>query len=73
MGKAGGLDEIWIKFESVWMMQEQFWLTNQFNKILNTTWTFVEWRKSTLVPIYKNRGDIQSCTDYHGIILSYNL
>ena len=28
-----------------------------------------EWRKSTLVPIYKNKGDIQSCGNYRGIKL----
>ena len=28
-----------------------------------------EWRKSTLVPLYKNKGDTQSCSNYHGIKL----
>jgi hypothetical protein len=28
-----------------------------------------EWRKSTLVPLYKNKGDIQDCTNYRGIKL----
>jgi hypothetical protein len=28
-----------------------------------------EWRRSTLVPIFKNKGDIQSCTNYLGIKL----
>jgi hypothetical protein len=27
------------------------------------------WRRSTLVPIFKNKGDIQSCTNYRGIKL----
>ena len=28
-----------------------------------------EWRRSILVPIYKNKGDIQSCTNYWRIKL----
>ena len=28
-----------------------------------------EWRKSTLVPIYKNKGDVQNCMNYRGIKL----
>jgi hypothetical protein len=28
-----------------------------------------EWRRSTLVPIFKNKRDIQSCTNYRGIKL----
>ena len=28
-----------------------------------------EWRKSTLVPLYKNKGDIQDCSNYRGIKL----
>ena len=43
------------------------WLTNFFNKIILTKKMTDEWRKSILVPIYKNKGDIQSCTNYRGI------
>ena len=25
-----------------------------------------EWRKSVIVPTYKNKGDIQNCTNYRG-------
>jgi Reverse transcriptase (RNA-dependent DNA polymerase) len=28
-----------------------------------------EWKRSILVPIFKNKGDIQSCTNYRGIKL----
>ena len=28
-----------------------------------------EWRRNILVPIFKNKGDVQSCTNYRGIKL----
>jgi hypothetical protein len=28
-----------------------------------------EWRRSILVPIFKNKGDVQSCANYQGIKL----
>lgn len=28
-----------------------------------------KWWKSIVVPVHKNKGDIQSCTNYHGIKL----
>ena len=43
------------------------WLTNVFNKIFRTKRIPDEWKKSIMVPIYKNKGDIQNCTNYCGI------
>ena len=37
------------------------WLTKLFNHIFRSNKIPDEWR-SILVPIYKNKGDIQSCT-----------
>ena len=45
------------------------WLTKLFKKIWLTKKMLNEWRKSTLVPLYKNKGDIQSCSNYRGIKL----
>ena len=45
------------------------WLINLFNKIWLSKKIPNEWRKSTLVPLYKNKGDIQSCSNYHEIKL----
>ena len=45
------------------------WLTKFFNKIIVTKKMLEEWRKSILVPIYKIKGDIQSCTNYRSIKL----
>ena len=44
-------------------------LTDMFNKIIETEKMPDEWRKSTLVPIFKNKGDIQECENYRGIKL----
>ena len=45
------------------------WFTKFFNKIILTKKMSNEWRKSILVPLYKNKRDIQSCTNYRGIKL----
>jgi hypothetical protein len=45
------------------------WLTKLFNHIFRSNRMPDEWRRSTLVPIFKNNGDIQSCTNYRGIKL----
>ena len=45
------------------------WLTNLFNLIFQSNKLPEEWRRSILVPIFKNKGDVQSCTNYHGIKL----
>ncbi|KAM2872431.1 hypothetical protein FF1_019947 [Malus domestica] len=45
------------------------WLTDLFNKILKMKKMPNEWRTSTLVPIYKNKGDVQNCMNYRGIKL----
>ena len=38
-----------------------------FNKIIMTRKMPEEWRKSILVPIYKSKGDSQSCNNYSSI------
>lgn len=68
-GKAVGPDEIPIE---VWKCIEEkgiLWLTKLFNEILRSKKMPDEWRKSTLVPIFKNKGDIQNCANYRGIKL----
>ncbi|TQE00819.1 hypothetical protein C1H46_013614 [Malus baccata] len=67
--KTVGLDDIPIE---VWKILGEIgiaWLTDIFNRILKTKKMPNEWRKSTLVPIYKNKGDIQNCMNYRGIKL----
>jgi hypothetical protein len=43
------------------------WLTKLFNLIFWANKMPEEWRQSILVPIFKNKGDAQSCANYHGI------
>jgi len=45
------------------------WLTNLFNEIMRTKKMLDEWKRNTLIPIYKNKGDIQNCANYRGIKL----
>jgi hypothetical protein len=40
------------------------WLTKLSNRIFRSNKMYDECRKSILVPIYKNKRDIQSCTNY---------
>lgn len=37
------------------------WLTKLFNEILKSKNVFYEWKKSAMLPIYKNKGEIQIC------------
>ncbi|KAK9139750.1 hypothetical protein Scep_009431 [Stephania cephalantha] len=69
IGKACGPDEIPIE---VWKCLGEIgltWLIKLFNKILKSKRMPMDWRRSTLVPIFKNKGDIQSCSNYRGIKL----
>jgi hypothetical protein len=45
------------------------WLTKLFNLIFRSNKMFDEWRRSILVLIFKNKRDVQSCTNYRRIKL----
>jgi hypothetical protein len=68
-GKTMGLDgipiEVWRSLGDVAIV----WLTKLFNLIFRSNKMPDEWRRSILVPIFKNMGDVQSCTNYRGIKL----
>jgi hypothetical protein len=71
-GKAMGSDGISIE---VWRCLGDIalvWLTKLFDHIFWSNKMPVEWR-SILVPIYKNKGGIQSCTNYRGIKLMIHI
>ncbi|KAK3573584.1 hypothetical protein QTP86_028800 [Hemibagrus guttatus] len=67
-GKAVGPDDIPVE---VWKCLGEAaveFLTSLFNRVLESERMPEEWR-SVLVPIFKNKGDVQSCSNYRGIKL----
>jgi hypothetical protein len=64
-GKTMGPDEIPIE---VWSLGDVVivWLTKLFNLIFRSNKMTDEWSRSILVPIFKKKGDVQSCTNYRG-------
>jgi len=66
-GKAVGPDlipvEIWKCLGEVGLD----WLTELFNVIFRTVKMPNEWRTSTVIPLYKHKGDVQYCNNYRGI------
>ena len=68
-GKAVGPDDIPVEaWRSLGEMAIEF-LARLFNSILEGEKMPEEWRKSVLVPIFKNKGDVQCCSNYRGIKL----
>ncbi|KAK3520207.1 hypothetical protein QTP70_019359 [Hemibagrus guttatus] len=68
-GKAVGPDDILVE---VWKCLGEAaveCLTSLFSRGLESERTPEEWRRSVLVPIFKNKGDVQSCSNYRGIKL----
>ncbi|KAK3561822.1 hypothetical protein QTP86_017071 [Hemibagrus guttatus] len=68
-GKAVGPDDIPVE---VWKCLGEAaveFLANLFNRVLESERMPEEWRRSVLVPIFKNMGDVQSCSNYRGIKL----
>jgi len=61
-GKAMGPDGIRIEVWRCLGDRAIVWLTNLFNLIFRSNKMPEEWR-SILVPIFKNKGDVQSCTN----------
>jgi len=50
------------------------WLAELFNIIFRTVEMPSEWRFSTIILLYKNKGDIQDCNNYRGIkLLIHNM
>ncbi|KAK3567214.1 hypothetical protein QTP86_013468 [Hemibagrus guttatus] len=68
-GKAVDPDDIPVE---VWKCLGEAaveFLASLFNRVLESERMPEEWRRSVLVPIFKNKGDVQSCSNYRGIKL----
>ena len=68
-GKAVGSDEIPVE---VWKCLGQLGvvtLCKLFNRIMTTECIPSAWRNSILVPIFKEKGDVQGCKNYRDIKL----
>uniref|UniRef100_A0A3B4DPZ4 ribonuclease H n=1 Tax=Pygocentrus nattereri TaxID=42514 RepID=A0A3B4DPZ4_PYGNA len=68
-GKAVGPDDIPVEVWRCLGEKAEDILTKLFNKILESERMPDEWRSSELLPIFKNKGDVQSCSNYRGIKL----
>ncbi|KAI5089887.1 hypothetical protein C0J45_20022 [Silurus meridionalis] len=68
-GKSVGPDDIPVEaWRCLGEMAVEF-LTRLFNRILEGERMPEEWRRSVLVPIFKHKGDVQTCSNYRGIKL----
>ncbi|KAK3535794.1 hypothetical protein QTP70_021107 [Hemibagrus guttatus] len=68
-GKAIGPDDIPVEFWKCLGEAAVEFLTSLFNRVLESERMPEEWRRSVLVQIFKNKGDVQSCSNYRGIKL----
>ena len=67
--KAVGPDDIPVE---VWKCLGEIaleFLTKLYNRTMESERMPEEWRDSILIPIFKNKGDVQSCSNYRGIKL----
>ena len=69
-GKALGSDGIPIEVWKCLGESATKFLASLFNRILGGESMPDDWRKSTIVPIYKNKGDAHQCGNYRGIKLT---
>ena len=68
-GKAVGPGELPVEVWKCMGEMEIKFLTRLFNRLLMGERMPEEWRRSVLIPIYKNKGDVQCCGNYRGIKL----
>ena len=73
-GKAVGPDDIPVEAWKCLGEKAVNFLTSLFNDILEKEEMPDEWRRSVMIPLFKNKGDVQSCSNYRGIkLLSHSM
>ena len=73
-GKAVGPDLIPVEFWKCLGEVGLDWLLELFNVIFRIVRMPSEWRTSTVIPLYKDKGDVQDCNNYRGIkLLSHTM
>ncbi|KAG7497869.1 hypothetical protein JOB18_045303 [Solea senegalensis] len=68
-GKAVGPDDIPVEVWKCLGEEAVEFLVRLFNRILESEGMPEEWRRSVMVPIFKNKGDVQDCSNCRGIKL----
>ena len=68
-GKAVGPDDIPVEVWKCLGESALKFLTKLYNRTMESERMPEEWRDSMLIPIFKNKGDVQSCSNYRGIKL----
>ena len=68
-GKAVGPDDIPVEVWKCLGESALKFLTKLYNRTMESERMPEEWRDSVLIPIFKNKGDVQRCSNYTGIKL----
>ena len=68
-GKAVAPDDIPVEVWKCLGESALKFLTKLYNRTMESERMPEEWRDSVLIPIFKNKGDVQSCSNYRGIKL----
>ena len=67
IGKPVGPDDIPVEVWTCLGESVLEFLTKLYNRTMYMEGMPVEWRDSFQIPIFKNKGDVQSCSNYRGI------
>nr|XP_009795786.1 PREDICTED: uncharacterized protein LOC104242434 [Nicotiana sylvestris] len=73
-GRAIGPNEIPVELWKSVSKEGLEWIARLFNVIFRTKKIPEDWRRSTIIPMYRNKGDVQNYTNYKGIkLLSHTM